>query len=53
MFVRAEWRDRRLVDVKQTTRRLDVPTTWGYLGASASDFPAMTRGLFDRRPGAR
>lgn len=48
MFVRAVWRLRRLVDIKQTPRQLDVPTTRDALGLSGADFQKMTRGLFDR-----
>lgn len=48
MFVRAVWRLRRLVDVKQTLREMDVPTTRNGLGLSGPDFEQMTRGLFDR-----
>jgi hypothetical protein len=50
MFVRAVWRDKRLVDIKQTLREMEVPTTRDaiLLGASVKDFHKMTRGLFDR-----
>jgi len=48
MFVRAVWRLKRLVDIKQTLREMDVPTTRDALGLSGPDFPKMTRGLFDR-----
>ncbi|WP_158625987.1 hypothetical protein [Arsenicitalea aurantiaca] len=50
MFVRAVWRTRRLVDVKQTLRENDVPSTsgTGMLGIAGPDFTKMTRGLFDR-----
>jgi hypothetical protein len=50
MFVRAVWRNQRLVDVKQTLREMDVPTMRDavLLGLAAKDFPKMTRGLFDR-----
>jgi hypothetical protein len=48
MFVRAVWRLKRLVDIKQTLRELDVPTTREALGLSGADFQKMTRGLFDR-----
>jgi hypothetical protein len=50
MFVRAVWRNQRLVDVKQTLREMDVPTIRDavLLGLAAKDFPKMTRGLFDR-----
>lgn len=49
MFVRAVWRLRRLVDIKQTLREMDVPTTREALGLSGPEFDKMTRGLFDRR----
>ncbi|WP_375452075.1 hypothetical protein [uncultured Devosia sp.] len=50
MFVRAVWRSRRLIDVKQKAREMDVPSTRdaGLLGICAPDFASMTRGLFDR-----
>jgi hypothetical protein len=48
MFVRAVWRNRRLVDIKQTLREMEVPTARDALGLSGSDFQKMTRGLFDR-----
>jgi hypothetical protein len=48
MFVRAVWRLKRLVDIKQTLREMDVPTTRDALGLSGKDFQKMTRGLFDR-----
>ncbi len=48
MFVRAVWRTKRLVDIKQTLRETEVPTTRDALGLSRTDFPQMTRGLFDR-----
>lgn len=48
MFVRAVWRLKRLVDIRQTLRELDVPTTRDALGLSGPDFQKMTRGLFDR-----
>jgi hypothetical protein len=52
MFVRAVWRLRRLVDIRQTLRELDVPSTRkaDMLGISGPDFSGMTRGLFDRQP---
>ena len=49
MFVRAVWRIKRLVDIKQTLREMEVPTTRDALGLSGSDFQKMTRGLFDRQ----
>ena len=49
MFVRAVWRLRRMVDVKQTLREMEVPTTRESFGLSGPDFQNMTRGLFDRR----
>lgn len=50
MFVRAVWRLKRLVDIRQTLRELDVPTTRqsDVLGMTGPDFSKMTRGLFDR-----
>ena len=48
MFVRAVWRIKRLVDIKQTLREMEVPTTRASLGLSGPDFQKMTRGLFDR-----
>jgi hypothetical protein len=48
MFVRAVWRLRRLVDIKQALREMEVPTTRSALGLSGPDFQKMTRSLFDR-----
>ena len=48
MFVRAVWRLKRLVDIKQALREMEVPATRDAFGLSGSDFPKMTRGLFDR-----
>ena len=48
MFIRAVWRLKRLVDIRQTLREMDVPTTRDALGLSGTDFQKMTRGLFDR-----
>lgn len=50
MFVRAVWRLKRLVDLKQTLRVTDVPSTRDadLLGISGPDFSKMTKGLFDR-----
>jgi hypothetical protein len=52
VFVRAVWRQKRLLAIKQTLRELDVPPTrnGGILGLASADFPKMTRGLFDRHP---
>ncbi len=52
MFVRAVWRIKRLVDIKQTLREMEVPSTRNadLLGVCGPDFPKMTRGLFDRQP---
>jgi hypothetical protein len=52
MFVRAVWRIRRLLDVKQTLREMEVPSTRNadLLGISGPDFSKMTRSLFDRQP---
>jgi hypothetical protein len=49
MFVRAVWRLRRLVDIKQTLREMDVPTTRDAFGLSGQEFQKMTRSLFDRQ----
>lgn len=51
MFVRAVWRVKRLVDIKQTLREMEVPSTRNadLLGISGPDFSKMTRGLFDRQ----
>ena len=51
MFVRAVWRLRRLVDLRQTLREMDVPSTRSadLLGISGPDFSKMSRGLFDRQ----
>ena len=48
MFVRAVWRLKRLVDIKQALREMEIPATRDAFGLSGSDFPKMTRGLFDR-----
>ena len=50
MFVRAVWRLKRLVDIKQTLREMDVPSTRDadLLGLTGPDFTKMTRSLFDR-----
>lgn len=50
MFVRAVWRNKRLVDAKQTLRETEVPTARDSVvfGSAVKDFPKMTRGLFDR-----
>lgn len=50
MFVRAVWRVRRLVDIRQTLREMDMPSTKeaDFLGISGPDFSKMTRSLFDR-----
>jgi hypothetical protein len=48
MFVRAVWRSKRLVTIKQTPREMEVPTIRDALGISGGDFQKMTRGLFDR-----
>ena len=50
MFVRAVWRQQRLVDIKQTLREIGAPPKRNadILGVSPSDFPKMTRSLFDR-----
>jgi len=50
MFVRAVWRLKRVVDLKQSLREMEVPSTRDAdpLGISGPDFSKMTRGLFDR-----
>ena len=48
MFVRAVWRQKRLIDLKQGLRVLDVPTTRDALGLSGPEFEKMTQGLFAR-----
>lgn len=51
MFVRAVWRDSRLVENRQTLREMDTPrrsTDW-IVGLSGSDLRKMTGGLFDRQ----
>jgi hypothetical protein len=50
VFVRAVWRVRRLVDIRQTLREMDVPSTKeaDFLGISGPEFSKMTRSLFDR-----
>ena len=52
MFVRAVWRVKRLIDIKQALREMEVPSTRNadLLGISGPDFSKMTRGLFDRQP---
>jgi hypothetical protein len=51
MFIRAVWRLRRFVDLKQTLREMDVPSTRNadLLGISGPDFSKMTRSLFDQK----
>lgn len=50
MFVRAVWRVKRLVDIRQTLREMDVPSTRDayFLGVSGPEFSKMTDSLFDR-----
>jgi hypothetical protein len=50
MFVRAVWRVKRIVDIRQTLREMDVPSTRDadLLGLTGPDFSKMTRSLFDR-----
>jgi hypothetical protein len=52
MFVRAVWRQQRLVDVRPTLREMGAPPkrNTDIFGHSRPDFPQMTRGLFDRQP---
>lgn len=51
MFVRAVWRSKRLVDLRQPLREMGVPSPRNadVIGTSAPDFANMTRPLFDRR----
>jgi hypothetical protein len=51
VFVRAVWRQKRLVDVRQTLREFGVPSTKiaAIVGASGPDFAKMTLSLFDRQ----
>lgn len=50
MFVRAVWRVKRLVDIRQTVRGMEVPSAKdaALLGITGPDFSRMTRALFDR-----
>lgn len=50
MFVRAVWRNKRLVDIRKIAREMDGPSTRdaGMLGITAPDFSKMTQPLFDR-----
>lgn len=50
MFIRAVWRTRRLIDVKQSWREVEVPTVRDavLLPRPPRDFAKMTHGLFDR-----
>ena len=50
MFVRAVWRSKRLVDLKQTLREIGAPSARDadLLGICGPDFAKMTRSLFDR-----
>jgi hypothetical protein len=50
MFVRAVWRLKRLVDLKQALREMEVPTTREALGLAGPEFAQMTRGLIDGKP---
>jgi len=52
VFVRAIWRDKRLVDLRPTLREIGAPPKRNVdiLGASSADFLRMTSGLFDRQP---
>ncbi len=52
VFVRAVWRQQRLVDVRPNLREIGAPPkrNTDILGVSSPDFPRMTRGLFDRHP---
>ncbi len=50
MFVRAVWRNERPVEIKQTLRALQAPSSrdTDSLGLCGPEFSKMTRGLFDR-----
>lgn len=50
MFVRVVWRSKRLVDIKQARREIDVPSTRqaDLMGIQPPDFARLTHGLFDR-----
>jgi len=50
MFVRAVWRAKRLMNVRQALREMQVPSNRenDALGISGPDFTNMTRGLFDK-----
>ena len=52
VFVRAVWRQQRLVDPRPTLREIGAPPKRNVdiLGVSVADFPKMTRSLFDRQP---
>jgi hypothetical protein len=51
MFVRAVWRQQKLVDLRPTPREIGAKSrrNISILGISPPDFPNMTRGLFDRQ----
>ena len=50
MFVRAVWRFKRVADVRQTLREMQVTASRedDSLGICGPDFSKMTRGLFDQ-----
>jgi hypothetical protein len=48
MFIRAVWRLKRLIDIKQSLREMEIPASRDAFGLSRPDFPNMTKGLFDR-----
>jgi hypothetical protein len=52
VFVRAVWRDQRLIDVRRPSREIGAPPKRkiDIFGVCAADFPSMTRTLFDRQP---
>ncbi|HVX71557.1 MAG: hypothetical protein ACTHKD_17850 [Devosia sp.] len=52
MFIRAVWRQKRLVDLRPILREIGAPPkrNTDILGASAPDFAKMTLTLFDRQP---
>jgi hypothetical protein len=51
MFVRAVWRQQRLIDPRPPLRESGAPPRGnaGIPGVLAPDFPRMTAGLFDRQ----
>ena len=49
MFVRAVWRQRRLVDLRKGPRELGNPPTRETLALAGPGFEKMICGLFDRQ----